>query len=205
MGRSATARGGLVLAGAGNRNRTLFPRPPRARPGVPRLARPRAVNVRLVLSTAATLALVIALAACASPASTSTRPAPTSSPSTSTPHPAATTTLGCAWYSPTGSDGQVVNVTATGPACSTQALVAWLAAQTRRTWRSEPMIPGSFGELLAVERKAGSAVWVYFTGPEPSATTTGSPPERTQTGPPAAVEAGTIADDLMAAGWSPSP
>lgn len=57
MGRSATARGGPVLAGAGNRNRTLFPRPNRARPGAPRLARPRAVNVRQSLSTAAALAL----------------------------------------------------------------------------------------------------------------------------------------------------
>src|SRR5580693_5769734 len=166
MGRSATARGGLVLAGAGDRNRTLFPRPNRARPGVPRLARPRAVNVRLVLSTAAALALAIALGACgSSSASTSTRPSPSSSPR---PSPSATL-LGCAWYSPTGSDGQVVNVTATGPACSTSALVGWLAQQTRRTWTTEPMIPGSFGELLAVERKAGSSVWVYFTGPEPSA------------------------------------
>ena len=173
---------------------------------MPRLARPRAVNVRLVLSTAAALALVAALAACGTATSTSTRPAPAPSTSTSTPRPSPSASLlGCAWYSPTGSDGQVVNVTATGPACSTQALVAWLAQQTRGTWRSEPMIPGSFGELLAVERKAGSSVWVYFTGPEPSATTTGSPPERTQTGPPAAALAGTIADDLMAAGWSPAP
>ena len=171
---------------------------------MPRLARPRAVNVRLVLSTAAALVLAIALAACASP-STSTRPAPSSSPSTSTPRPAATTTLGCAWYAPVGSDGQVVNVTATGPACSTEALVGWMAETTRRTWISESMIPGSFGTLLAVERKGGSSVWVYFTGPEPSATTTGSPPERTQTGPPAAALAGQLADDFEAAGWSPAP
>jgi hypothetical protein len=198
MGRSATARGGPVLAGAGDRNRTLSPRPIRARPGAPRLARPRAVNVRQPLSIAA-LALALA-AGCSSTSSTSTSAPPsTSAPGTS----AAAAPLGCAWYTPVG--GQVVNVDATGPVCASQALVGWLVAKTARRWITESVIPGSFGELLAVERKGGSAAWVYFTGPEPSATSTGSPPERTQTGPPAAVLAGTLADELAAAGWSAQP
>ena len=96
-------------------------------------------------------------------------------------------------------------MTATGPACSGRTLIGWLASDTDRPWTTESVIPGSFGTLLAAERKDGSAVWVYFTGPEPSATATGSPPERTQTASPAAVLAGELADALQAAGWSPAP
>jgi hypothetical protein len=124
------------------------------------------------------LALIAVLAGCSSAASSSARP-------TTTP-----ATLGCAWYSPIGTSGLVVNVTATGPACAGHGLVTWVAADTRRQWSAESLIPGSFGTLLAAERRAGSAVWVYFTG---------APDQQ------AAPVAGQLADDLQAAGWSPSP
>jgi hypothetical protein len=161
---------------------------------------PTAVNLRQRLSTGAALVLALALAGCASASSTAPRPTP-ASPQTA--GYSGTASLGCAWYTPLAQPGQVVNVTATGEVCTDQSLIGWLAADTDRPWTSEGVIPGSFGTLLAQLARNGSVVRIWFTGPAPSATTTGTPPERTQTAPPAAVLAGRIADALQAAGWKP--
>jgi hypothetical protein len=145
--------------------------------------------------------LVAALAGCSSAASSS--PAPRPAPSSSAASSAAS--LGCAWYSPMSPPGQVVNVTAVGPACSDRSLVGWLVADSDRPWTSEGVIPGSFGTLVATLKRNGTTVRVWFTGPAPSPTTTGNPPEQTQTATPAAALAGRIADGLEASGWSPVP
>jgi|HubBroStandDraft_3_1064219.scaffolds.fasta_scaffold549992_2 hypothetical protein len=144
----------------------------------------------------------LVLAACGGTTVSTSTPVTTPTPTASAPRPAPAT-LGCAWYSPAGQGGQVVNVTATGPAC--QSLAALLAAATGRPWTTESVIPGSFGTLLATEHHDGSVASVWFTGQLPAATTTGSPPESTQTATPAAVLAGQVADDLQARGWSPQP
>lgn len=138
--------------------------------------------------------IALAAAGCSSAASSSALPVITA------PGPAS---LGCAWYSPLATPGQVVNVTASGPACRDRSLIGWLADHTGRPWTTEGVIPGSFGTLLAQMTRNGSVVRVWFTGPAPTPTATGTPPERTQTRPPAAALAGRIAAGLQAAGWTP--
>jgi len=161
----------------------------------------RAVNLRLLLSTAAALALAATIAACTS-ATTSTL-IPT--PYVGTAAVPAAPPLGCAWYTALPEPGEVVTVTASGPACRDRSLIGWLVADTRRPWTSEPLIPGTFGTQLAELARNGNLVRVSFTGPEPSATVTGRPPQHTQTAPAAAALAGEIADALQAAGWTPQP
>jgi hypothetical protein len=141
---------------------------------------------------------VLGAAACSSTA------APSTTPATITPPPPSAQPT-CAWYTPLATPGQVVNVTATGPACRDRSLIDWLASDTDRPWTSEGVIPGSFGTPLATLTRNGTTVVIWFTGPQPSATTTGTPPERTQTASPAAVLAGQLAQALQAAGWRPVP
>jgi hypothetical protein len=127
---------------------------------------------------AALAAAVLAVAGCSPAATTTTSPSPAAS--------APARTASCAWFTPLAQPGQVVNVTATGPACRDRSLIGWLAADTDRPWTSEGVIPGSFGTLLATLTRNGSTVRVWFTGP------------------PAAL-AGQLADALQAAGWTPAP
>jgi hypothetical protein len=148
----------------------------------------------------AALVIVLTAAACGSPAAVSTT-TPTVSPATAPPSSAAT--LGCAWYTPLAPPGQVVNVTATGPACRDRSLIDWLTSDADRPWTTEAVIPGSFGTPLATLARNGSTVTVWFTGPTPSPTTSSGQP--TQTSPPAATLAGQIATALQAAGWTPQP
>jgi hypothetical protein len=131
---------------------------------------------------AALAAAVLALAACSSAPATTTRP-PSPSPPTARTAPA----LGCAWYTPLAPPGQVVNVTATGPACRDRSVIGWLADDTDRPWTSESFIPGAFGQPVATLARNGSTVTVWATGP------------------PAARLAGQIAAALRAAGWTAQP
>ena len=147
------------------------------------------------------LLIVLAAAACGSTAAVSTT-TPTVSPVTALPTSSAAT-LGCAWYTALAPPGQAVNITATGPACRDRSLIDWLTSDSDRPWTTEGVIPGSFGHLLATLARNGSTVQVWFTGPEPSPTTSAGHP--TQTSPPAAVLAGQLADALAAAGWRPAP
>jgi hypothetical protein len=144
--------------------------------------------------------LVAALAGCSSAASSS--PAPRPAPSSSAASSAAS--LGCAWYSPMSTPGQVVNVTATGPACSDRSLIDRLVADSDRPWTSEGVIPGSFGTLLATLTRNGSTAEIWFTGPAetPAASPFATPGASIAAGSAAAL-AGRIADALQAAGWRP--
>jgi hypothetical protein len=159
------------------------------------------VNLRHVLSTGAALALALAIGACSATTTTTLTPTPYVG-TARVPVPAP---LGCAWYTALPEPGQVVTVTASGPACRDRSLIGWLVADTDRPWTSEPLIPGTFGTQLAELARNGSVVRVSFTGPEPSATVTGHPAQHTQTAPAAVALAGRIADALQAAGWTPQP
>jgi len=98
--------------------------------------------------------------------------------------------LGCAWYTPLAPPGQVVNVTASGPACGDRTLIGWLAGDSDRPWMSEAVIPGSFGTMLATLAKGGTTARVWCTGPLDGQ---------------ACPLAGRIANAMQAAGWTPQP
>jgi hypothetical protein len=101
--------------------------------------------------------------------------------------------------------GQVVNVTATGPACSDRSLVDRLVADSDRPWTSEGVIPGSFGTLLATLKRNGTTVEVWFTGPAETPVASPVTPGATLAAGSAAALAGRIADALEASGWTPVP
>jgi hypothetical protein len=162
----------------------------------------RLVNFRLVLSTVAALGLAAALGACSASSASSPAPRPATA-STAPATASAAPLLGCAWYTPLAPPGQVVNVTATGPACHDQSLIGWLASDTDRPWASESVIPGSFGTLLAQMARNGSVVRVWFTGPAVTPVASPATPGATLAAPQAAALAGRIADALQAAGWTP--
>ena len=148
----------------------------------------------------AALVIAAAVAGCSS-AAPSAAPSPTSAAPSAT---ASAASLGCAWYSPTATPGQVVNVTATGAACRGGSLVGWLVAHSDRRWTSESVIPGSYGTLLATLKRAGSTVDVWFTGPAETPVASPVTPGATLAAGSAAALAGRIADALEAAGWAPS-
>ncbi len=110
-------------------------------------------------------------------------------------------TLGCAWYTPTRIAGQVVSVTATGPACKDRSVIDMLTRDTDQPWMTEGLIPGSYGRQLAVLKHNGSTIQIWFTGPLPSHDKTASP--GTQSDTPAAELAGRIAQSFQDAGWKP--
>jgi hypothetical protein len=93
----------------------------------------------------------------------------------------------CAWYTPTvtsGPDaGQLVIVSATGPGCKTQALIAWIALHSGKPWA---ITRTAGGTVIAQLAKGGTVVRIA------------------QTGFAAATEqvAGYLADDMQAAGWT---
>lgn len=101
----------------------------------------------------------------------------------------ATADPSCSWYTPVTTGGayrgQVV-VAATGAACTTPALIRWIADRTGRVWTSTTLRPAGFE--LADMTRPGSAVTVWIDGP---------------TSGPAGPAAGELADDLEAAGWAP--
>jgi len=151
---------------------------------------------------AAMLLAVAALAAgCTSSSSSSTvaplPPSAVGSSGLSTP-----ATLGCAWYTATRIPGQVVHVTATGPACQDRSVIDMLVRDSDRPWTTEGVIPGSYGHELATLRRGGSAVTIWFTWPLPSHNATASP--GTQSATPAAELAGRLAQAFEDAGWRPA-
>lgn len=95
-------------------------------------------------------------------------------------------------------------MTATGPVCRDQTLVRWLVRQTGRTWIAESVIPGAFGTLLAQLARAGSVADIWFTGPYETPVAAPVTPGATLAAPPPAKLAGQLADELQAAGWSPT-
>jgi len=135
---------------------------------------------------------VLLLAGCSS-ASTATTP-------TLTPRPPPARPAACAWYTPTATPGENVNVSATGPVCHDQSLIGWLVSDSDRPWTTESVIPGAMGQLVATLAKGRSTAQVWFTGPLPSPTTSAG--HATQTMTPAAELAGRIAVGLERAGWS---
>jgi hypothetical protein len=78
-------------------------------------------------------------------------------------------------------------VSATGPACSSPALIEQVAKWSNRAWLTTHLVPTTQGDLFAQVARAGSVVKVWFTGNDPPTLTT----------------AGYLADDLQAAGWTP--
>ena len=119
-----------------------------------------------------------ALAACSSAP-------PRADPASPPPGPRA---VSCAWYTPTivngEADGQQVIVTATGPACRSQALIRWVSLKSSgKPWASTRLITGT---IIAQMAKAGTVVRIYQSG---WALAT----EKT---------AGYLADDFQAAGWA---
>ena len=100
----------------------------------------------------------------------------------------------CAWYTPmTGpATGQTVTVTATGPACASQALIAWIALESGRPWASTAAaeadgMPVTQGTVIAQLGRAGTVVRVWQAG---SARITDE-------------AAGYLADAFQSAGWAP--
>ena len=96
----------------------------------------------------------------------------------------------CAWYTPTvignTADGQQVIVSATGPGCHGQALIAWIAKASGKPWASTTVIQGTDIAQLA---KAGTTVRIWQTGWAPQTQDT----------------AGYLADAFQAAGWAVEP
>jgi hypothetical protein len=129
--------------------------------------------VRLALVLAALGGLLVACGT----STASSRPAPAPSPAR---------LLTCAWYTPTYGSQQVI-LTATGPACSSPALIEQVAKWSGHTWLATRLVPKSAEDLFAQVARAGSVVRVWFTGNDPPTLTT----------------AGLLADDLQAGGWTP--
>lgn len=140
--------------------------------------------VRSPCGLAALAALAALSAGCSSPAAS---PAPTTAaarPPAPRPPPR------CAWYSPTVTggtpDGQQVIVSATGPACRSPALIAWIAAETGKPWASTTLTGGT---AIARLSRAGTAVTIWQTGFAAQTEDT----------------AGYLADAFAAAGWAVQP
>jgi hypothetical protein len=94
----------------------------------------------------------------------------------------------CAWYTPmTGAAyGQLVTVTARGPACRSQALIRWIALRSGRPWASTSI---HLGTAVAQLERAGTVVQIWQDG---SALVTDD-------------TAGYLADDFAAVGWTAQP
>jgi len=142
------------------------------------------------------LALLLLLMAGCSSASPAT---PTITPPAPPRHPPS-----CAWYTALAPPGQVVTVTATGPACRDRSLIDWLTRDSDRPWTTTALIPGALGTLLAGFTRNGSTCQVWFTGP-PVVTVSPNAPSPSLSAPPAAELAGQLANALMASGWQPNP
>jgi hypothetical protein len=96
--------------------------------------------------------------------------------------------LSCGWYTPTivngEADGQQVIVTATGPACRSQALIRWVSLKSSgKPWASTRTITGT---IIAQMAKDGTVIRIYQSGWDKATETT----------------AGYLADDFQAAGWT---
>jgi hypothetical protein len=138
------------------------------------------------------LALLLLVAGCSSASSTTTAPSPRPAPATRS-----AASLGCAFYTPVGTGGGVVNVSAQGPACG-GSMLAWLVSDSDRRWITEAVIPGDYGTQIAMLAKGRSTVQVWTSGVPVSPV--GSTAQATT---PQAALAGRIADALQAAGWRP--
>lgn len=122
-------------------------------------------------------ALTFLVVACGSQAPAPPRPAPSSAAAF------------CAWYTPTivngEADGQQVIVTATGPACGSQALIQWVSAHSSgKPWATTKTAAGS--TIIAQMAKAGTVIKIYQSG-------FAAQTEQT---------AGYLADAFQAAGWT---
>jgi hypothetical protein len=130
---------------------------------------------------AAVAVLAVLAAGCSASATSTTRPSPSPRPR---PRPAAVAR--CAWYTPTivrgAADGQQVIIAATGPACRSRSLIAFVAEITGKPWGSTSLVMGSCIAQLA---RGGSVVQVWQTG-------FAAPTDAT---------AGNIADTLEGDGW----
>jgi hypothetical protein len=141
----------------------------------------RVVNLRLLLSTGAALALALAIGGCSATTTPTIPPAAVTQAVEPSPAPV------CAWYTPAiisgPGAGQLVIVAATGPGCKTQALIAWIAVHTGKPWA---ITRTTGGTAIAQLARSGTIVRIY------------------QTGFAAATDqvAGYLADDLQAAGWT---
>lgn len=95
--------------------------------------------------------------------------------------------LRCAWYSPTvvggTPDGQQVVIAITGPGCSGQALIGWIAGQTGKPWATTTLVTGTPIAQLA-SGLTTVQVWQDGYAPQTEAT------------------AGGLADDFERAGWT---
>lgn len=129
------------------------------------------------------LAACCALASCSASARSTSTPSPTARP---TPRPRPAAVERCAWYTPTivrgSADGQQVIVAATGPACRSRALIAFVADITDKPWATTSLVTGSCIAQLA---RGGSVVQVWQTG----------------FAGPTDITAGNIADTLQGEGW----
>jgi hypothetical protein len=124
------------------------------------------------------LLALLAVSACAAAATTA---APSPRPA---PRPPAVIAW-CAWYSPVlSAPGQLVTVTATGPACASPALVTWVARTSGRLWIGTATAPA--GTCIAQLARAGMVVQVWQDG----------------AAPPTDQAAGYLADAFAAAGWA---
>ena len=129
--------------------------------------------------------LVLAVTVCASLLLTGCTTAGTLTPGGTAP-PAPRPTPRCGWYTPmTGpAYGQVITIVITGPACTTDTLIRWVAVASGRPWGSTSIAPGT---LIAQLAKNGTVIAIWQQG---SAGVT----DRT---------AGYLADALERAGWAP--
>lgn len=136
-----------------------------------------------MIRSAVLVLAVVALAACSS-ARTTASPSP--SPPRPSPRPRPAAVERCAWYTPTivggSADGQQVIVAATGPACGSRALIAFVADITGKPWATTTLVTGSCIAQLA---RGGSVVRVWQTG----------------FAGPTDLTAGNIADTLQGDGW----
>jgi hypothetical protein len=92
----------------------------------------------------------------------------------------------CAWYTPmTGKAlGQIVTITAAGPACRSQALIGWIAGDSDRPWASTSIHPGT---VIAQLAKGGTVVQIWQEGFARVTDQT----------------AGALANAFQASGWTP--
>lgn len=140
---------------------------------------------RATLSLMRRLALALAAAALAGCSSPAAPPTALFTPSaTLSPPPAAQPS--CGWYTPMIGQayGQVVTVTAQGPACRSEALIRWIATASGKPWASTTIAPGT---LIAQMAKGGTVIKIWQSG---SALATDD-------------TAGGLADSFARAGWTP--